>query len=219
MKTFFRNNIWILLLYLLCVSTAYWFLLNYPIEQIHLYVNSFVGNALADAFFYYITYFGDGRLAFFILLGILIYNVRLGLYATFSFLSATIVSNSLKYFFFDDMVRPSFIFNYYKPGTLTYVEGVDMHLLNSFPSGHATQAFSIMMTLAFAAERQWVKLLYFVLAVCTALSRVYLSQHWLSDIAAGSLIGTGFSLLLYYYFIHKNKFARLNRPLGALRSA
>ena len=206
------------MLYALAFSIACFFIFSYEKTAINLYVNSFVGNPAANSFFYFITYLGDGRLAALILLIILTYNVRYGIYATFSFLSATIVSNSLKYFFFDDVNRPFYVYQYIERHDLNLVEGVDLHIHNSFPSGHATQAFAILMCLAFVSGRPGTKMFFFFIALLTSLSRVYLSQHWLVDITAGSLIGIFFSLLFYYVFIHRNKFLKLDRPLFTLRS-
>jgi membrane-associated phospholipid phosphatase len=143
----------------------------------------------------------------------------MGLYSTFSFLSATLFSQLLKRCFFDDVNRPFFVFSYYNKNPITYVDGVEQYIHNSFPSGHSTQAFSIFMSLAFLTKNPLLKVLFFCIALLTALSRVYLSQHWLTDITAGSMIGMFFSAALYYIFISKNKFEKLNKPLSAFRKA
>lgn len=219
MKHFLKNNGWILGIYLLLLSSALYFIFTYQKVNINLYVNQFVGNYYLNSFFYYITYLGDGTVAVFILLMILLTNIRLGICATVSFLSAVVISNSLKYFFFDDVNRPHFIFQYIeKQHQLNYVQGVDLYLHNSFPSGHATQAFAILMCLAFASKKHSFKFLFLVLAVLTSFSRVYLSQHWLVDITAGSMIGMFFSILYEYLFIHKNKFEKLNKSILAFKT-
>jgi membrane-associated phospholipid phosphatase len=219
LKSFLKHNAIVLSIYLLSVLIAFFFIWNVQKTHIHLYVNHFVGNRAVDAFFYYITYLGDGRIAGILLLLILLYNVRTGIYAVISFLSATIVSNSLKYFFFDDMNRPSFTFNFIEKTTLNLVDGVDIHLHNSFPSGHATQAFSILMVVAFMSPKNTWKITFLAIAILTAFSRVYLSQHWLVDITVGSIIGTGFALLYYSIFISQNKLSKLNHSLYTLRSS
>jgi membrane-associated phospholipid phosphatase len=219
LKDFLKNNFLILLLYLVAAGIATTYIFSYEKVDINLYVNQYVGNKFTDIFFYYITYFGDGRLAGVILLIILIYNVRIGIYAIFSFLSATIVATSLKYLFFDDENRPFYVYSYIQKHDLKYVDGVDLHIHNSFPSGHATQAFAILLCLAFVSSKQSVKVLMLFLALLTSLSRVYLSQHWLIDITAGSFIGIVFSIVYYYAFIHKDKFQKLNRSLFSFISA
>jgi membrane-associated phospholipid phosphatase len=216
-KQFLKNNGWLLAIYGLLFGTAMWFILNYDKVTVHIYLNQFVGNKFLNLFFFYMTYFGDGLVAPFILLVILVYNVRMGVYATASFLSASLFSQLLKRFFFDEVNRPSFIFNYYNSYPLTYVDGVDRYIHNSFPSGHATQAFSIFMCLAFLTTNKFLKALFFSVALLTAFSRVYLSQHWLTDITAGSLIGLFFSALFYYFLIGKNKLVNLDKPITAFK--
>jgi membrane-associated phospholipid phosphatase len=218
-KAFLKNNFLVLFIYLISISIALFFIFTYKKTTIHIYMNQFVGNPVLNFFFYYITYLGDGAVAGFILLLILLYNTRLGIYATASFLTATLFSIFLKNFFFDDVNRPYFIFSYLEPYKLRRVEGLDLFIHNSFPSGHATQAFSIFMCLVFVSRNQLLKLLFFGLAMLTALSRVYLSQHWLADIIAGSAIGLLFSCLYYYIFIVQNKLPHLNKPVMALKKS
>ncbi|PBQ33624.1 phospholipid phosphatase [Sphingobacteriaceae bacterium] len=219
LKGFLKNNFLIVLVYLLLIGTSVGFLLNYGKVQIHDYLNQFVGNSFFNYFFYYITYLGDGAIAAFILLFILLYNIRLGLYASASFLTATLLSITLKHQIYDDVNRPSFVFKYYLWKKLNVVEGTHLFIHNSFPSGHSTQAFSIFMCLIFATKNQAYKFLFLGLAVFTAISRVYLSQHWLVDITVGSIIGTLFSLVYYFIFIHGNRIEKLNRPLLNLKKS
>lgn len=60
----------------------------------------------------------------------------------------------------------------------------------SFPSGHATSAFS--MATVFAMEYSstiWVPILSYTLATGTAVSRLYDNKHWASDVVIGSALG------------------------------
>jgi membrane-associated phospholipid phosphatase len=213
LKFFLKNNLLILLSCTIAVCTALYFVFTVDKKVIHLFSNQFVGNTWIDGFFYYITTLGDGTMAVIILIILLFYNFRLGLYTTASFLTASLASIGLKEFFFDDVNRPSFIFNYYEHYQLKLVDGVHVYIHNSFPSGHATQAFAIFMCLAFVSQKQILKFLCLALALLTAYSRVHLSQHWLIDITVGSLLGTFFSLLYYYVFMANTKFDRLNKSI------
>jgi len=219
LKNFIKDNFIVLILYLIALATSLLFIYNFDKDTIHLYLNSYVGDKYLNLFFYYITYFGDGRFVAIFLLLILIYNTRLGITTTVSFLCATIVSTVLKYTYFDDDNRPFFIFSYINRHTLNLVEGVDVHIHNTFPSGHATQAFAVLMCMAFAVKKNSAKLLFFFLALLTAFSRVYLSQHWLVDITAGSFIGFFFAVLFYYLWILRDKLRRFNVPLLNLKKA
>jgi membrane-associated phospholipid phosphatase len=208
-----KNNIWVVALYLVLVLISSFFLANHGKVQIHLYMNQLVGNPILDKFFYFITYLGDGRLAFFLLLAIMLYNVRLGLCAGISFLVATLGTNLLKFYFFDEVYRPYYVFQWFVKEKLRLIEVDDLYIHNSFPSGHATQAFAIFFCLSLFAAKNLNKFLFLSLALLTAFSRVYLSQHWLVDITVGSLIGTSMAILMFYYVIHTNKMDRFNKPL------
>jgi len=56
----------------------------------------------------------------------------------------------------------------------------------SFPSGHATVAFAFA---AASTGKPELKLVFYILAGLTAVSRVYHQRHWTSDVIGGSIIG------------------------------
>ncbi len=59
----------------------------------------------------------------------------------------------------------------------------------SLPSGHTTNAFAISTVLSRNADSDFLKVLAYVPAVFTAVSRVYQDYHWASDCVAGAAIG------------------------------
>jgi membrane-associated phospholipid phosphatase len=69
----------------------------------------------------------------------------------------------------------------------------------SFPSGHAVATASIAVALVLVSmhagprRRKW-EFVAAAAAFVMALSRVYLSAHWFSDVVAGTLLGTGVAL-------------------------
>lgn len=68
----------------------------------------------------------------------------------------------------------------------------------SMPSGHATGAMAIFLTIALLVPVGPVKLrvaLALSLAVLVGLSRPMLAVHWPSDVVAGWLLGLGYALL------------------------
>jgi len=70
----------------------------------------------------------------------------------------------------------------------------------SFPSGHAiagaVTAFGLVVVLMPASPRRWMAIgLAAAFAGIMAISRTYLSAHWLTDTLAGACIGTGLALV------------------------
>lgn len=79
------------------------------------------------------------------------------------------------------------------PGALVATTGY------SFPSGHAVAASATAVALVLvlmspgSRRRRW-ELTAVAFAFVMAFSRVYLNAHWLSDVVAGVLLGTGVAL-------------------------
>ena len=78
------------------------------------------------------------------------------------------------------------------PGSMIATSGA------SFPSGHAVAAavtaIGIVMALIPESHRRRWMAVAVVVAALVALSRTYLSAHWLFDVLGGSLIGAGLAL-------------------------
>ncbi len=76
------------------------------------------------------------------------------------------------------------------------VEGVDLHSTLSFPSGHTSAAFAFCFAVALFCTKWWQKMLCLLVAIFCGYSRIYLSQHFLEDVLAGSVVGVVSILLL-----------------------
>ena len=61
----------------------------------------------------------------------------------------------------------------------------------SFPSGHATQAFTVASVIATEYPKPWVKAACYLPASLVLFARVRHDAHWASDVVAGALIGYG----------------------------
>lgn len=186
--------------------------------QIHRAMNACVGNPTVDSFFSYITHLGDGAFAFLVAVIFMFFNIRKSVYIILSYLGAALVSTILKRLVFLHIYRPHFVFQFFVREDLKEVPGVEVLGFNSFPSGHSLSAFALFFCLLFVSRSHILKILFFVLAVLAAYSRVYLSQHWLIDIYVGSIIGVCFALLFYVVFYHTQKWQQLNTTLPLLLS-
>jgi membrane-associated phospholipid phosphatase len=59
----------------------------------------------------------------------------------------------------------------------------------SFPSGHATEAFSVAAVIASEYDSGWVKGIAYGSAALVGFARIHHQAHFLSDVVAGALIG------------------------------
>ena len=64
----------------------------------------------------------------------------------------------------------------------------DQVAFHSMPSGHTTVAFTTSLILARQVNSVPIKIVFYSLAACTAVSRLYADAHWISDIAFGGTI-------------------------------
>lgn len=62
---------------------------------------------------------------------------------------------------------------------------------NSFPSAHTTMAFAVASVISAGyKDKAWVGISSYTLATLAGISRVNESEHWLSDVFAGAILGT-----------------------------
>lgn len=66
----------------------------------------------------------------------------------------------------------------------------------SFPSGHAANAATIAMVVWVLFPKIWTAIVGALWVLGMALSRTFLSVHWLSDTVGGALVGVGVVLVL-----------------------
>lgn len=163
---------------------------------LHQTANAIHGPGL-DWFFRWFTHTADGLVPTGLALVLLFYrDVRAFLMMALSCGVSAIVVQLLKRQVFGDMHRPSAFRD--ALGDLHWVEGVELHGHFSFPSGHSTAAFSMCFALAVVLARPRLAMPLAGLAALMAWSRVYLSQHFLQDAVAGSLLGTAAAFGVYW---------------------
>jgi membrane-associated phospholipid phosphatase len=145
-----------------------------------------------DTFFIYFTFLGDGlcTILLCLLLFFMVKKRKLSLTVFTAFITSGIAIQIVK--FFVDAPRP---LGFFKPGQYQFfIHDITHSANNSFPSGHATTAFAVITVIAVHAKKSY-QLPLFLLAVLISYSRVYLAQHFLTDITAGAFIGVLFALI------------------------
>ena len=169
----------------------------YGEEEFHLLINQF-NHSVADLFFRFYTKTGEwlfGSILFFWL--IWKSNWRM----VFSFLTASFLQfllvQSIKRGFFIDHLRPAYYFQE-KGIDLHLVDGVKQGITYTFPSGHTATTFFVFLFICLIIKNRWLQLLMAFLAILSAYSRMYLSQHFVWDTAAGALIGVSTVIISYY---------------------
>lgn len=186
----------------LCVGTSIIFLypvLVFPKGELELLINQFHYPSL-DLFFKYITHLGDGSLLAVLLIAMLFYKYYTAILVAFSILFQSIIISIFKRGFFKGLERPMAFFD--ESVSLNFVDGVDVHSANTFPSGHTATGFAIFTLLFIIINNRGIVIstLLFVLPFLVGLSRVYLLQHFVIDAYFGAIFGI-LSVVLGLYFM------------------
>lgn len=153
-------------------------------------------NPSLDQFFKYVTYLGDGVIM--AVAGIILLFIRYYYTVILLLISALhgLFLFIIKRFFFLGAPRPKVYLH--GVANLHFVEGVTIHSLNSFPSGHTATIFSLTLFLALIINRKNWSFILFMLALVVGFSRIYLLQHFFIDVYYGSVVGVLSTLLVVF---------------------
>jgi membrane-associated phospholipid phosphatase len=191
-----NSNSWFLTLWILwlCMGTVLLVLcgdqkLFFSINQLH--------HPFLDRLMTVFSAFGRGdtiTIVFILLLLLPYFRTKEYLLSTLLFGLLTPVINHFSKMFFEE-VRPLGIYGIERVHTVPWLDNL---FNNSFPSGHTMGAFGFCMLLHhLLPQKKWyVTIVLFLLAIGCGYSRIYLGQHFFSDVLAGSLIGVLISWLI-----------------------
>lgn len=103
-------------------------------------------------------------------------------------------------------IAGNFHLNYQPFAVLPHVNKLVDHTVdNSFPSDHTILFFSICFSLWLVRKKTgW---LWLILALCVAISRIWVGVHYPFDVAVGALIGC-ISAVISYWLVPKLSFIR-----------
>jgi membrane-associated phospholipid phosphatase len=196
LKSFYKQNLFFFIGYLLLAIIA-GFILIFLSKADGFFLMNPLHSDFLDMVFIPFTYFGDGF--FIITLGVVLFFLKrrmLSLMILSSYLISGILAQILKYFIVE--ARPAFYLE--KTNYPHFIDGVTLHNFHSFPSGHTASAFALAAVLSFAMKNKNYSVLFLLWAVLVGYSRMYLGQHFMDDVFAGSLIGILSSVFCWIYF-------------------
>lgn len=181
------------------ICFAIWFfslalvIFSFPKNLSFITINTF-HHPIADWFFTALTFAGDGLCILGIALIMLLVKKRKIAFAFIcSYALSGLCCTVLKKTF--NMNRPAF---YLKSDPAFHaVSWLSLSYKGAFPSGHTTSVFAAATCFALYSKNKRLSLLAITVAFLTAYSRVYLGQHFLMDVWAGSLLGVSSSVLFY----------------------
>lgn len=203
--------------YFLFLAVGLFFILQFTEKEILDAIIS-LRTPLLTAIAKILTNVGDGLFFIFIIVLLAFFKLRYSLTGLIAWAIQGIVVQLSKRYLFAEYTRPV---DRFKDSATNYIiEGYEHHSLYSFPSGHSSTVFCMLLLLAlFTTEKRWGGI-FFLLALVIALTRPYLAQHFFIDIYAGSVIGS-LSAVIAYIFIYKPETQHINswldRPVTKLK--
>lgn len=204
-----KKTLWFYILFMLFLLTLGTLIFLYDKGSLHEmltidWISKSSANVVSftDVFFKYITEVG-GNVPFIAAAVFLFVKFGYSYFLLLSQLAVTCVVQPIKHIL--NVPRPKVFFAENFPDVVLHqVEGVSMHSMLSFPSGHTASVFAFMLALSLICKRTWASVAFLLIAVLVGYSRIYLSQHFAEDILVGSVIGVVITLLTYWFYSHKN---------------
>lgn len=197
MKGILRQNSVFIISWLLFVCLSVLILSFCSKTDFQVWVNGH-HSAFFDFFFFYATKAAEGTGVLLLLLYTL-FHTRAHLFSLVAgWTSAALTTQLLKHTLFNAVRRPRTVFKD-TPGW-HWVDGVRLYESASFPSGHTTDIFALMCLFALWSGKKITGFAALAIALLVGFSRIYLSQHFLPDVLAGSVVGVCWALVWYYVF-------------------
>jgi len=209
LKKFFQANFAFLYPFLAFVAIGAVLLYLWTKDVLLIAVNSHF-SPQSDFFFKYYTHVGDGNMiVLFTVILLLFVSKYKGIVLLASYLLSSLPTQIVKLYLFQPSYRPRAYF-WADHDRLHFVDGIEILVSNSFPSGHTAAAFSMFLVFSHFVQNRLLSLLFFVMAFFVGYSRLYLAQHFFADAYTGSIIAVVMTVFTIYL---AEKVYRLNeRP-------
>ncbi len=154
-------------------------------------------NAALDVFFRLCTYLGDGLIYIPLLAYCIFFNRSFTVPAVLSIVICLVLTHFFKRVVFPHALRPLALEQAHI--AIHKINGLAIHRANSFPSGHTATAVSTALLLAMVAKRKLWGYVLPCIPLLVAYSRVYLAQHFVTDVFGGLIIGIVTALLVVWW--------------------
>ncbi len=171
-------------------------------QELVLALNKFAGHK-PDMVFKIVTHAGSGVLFILPVIYFLLRRFWIAIGCTITLLFTGVFVYILKQLFFKGMPRPTVLID---ASQFTHIiDNYKYHSYNTFPSGHTLSAFAFFGFLALLTKSRVLGILLFICAFSVGLSRVYLLQHFFTDVYAGAILGFISAVLGYYIAVKISK--------------
>jgi membrane-associated phospholipid phosphatase len=173
-------------------------------ENSFLVINKYNSPAF-DYVFEYWTYLGDGVIWVPLFLYVILFKKEFFLAVLASLIICTLLTHFFKRIVYPDDMRPIIVLG---KENIRVIQGLKINERNSFPSGHTSTAFTLALLMAYLVRRNFWVYFFPLIAFFVGYSRVYLAQHFVTDVLAGMVVGivsSYLSLLVYEQYKRKRK--------------
>ena len=154
-----------------------------------------------NTFFINYTNVGDGLFALFISVILFFYKrKKQALALLLSFLISGLLVQIIKNLVTSPRPRLFFTSGQYTQ----FIDGVTLSNNSSFPSGHTASAFAVATVLVLTMQNKTWQLPILFAATLAGYSRMYLAQHFLTDVMMGVFLGLIAGIYSVYLVYHTN---------------
>ena len=161
-----------------------------------------------NTFFINYTNVGDGLFALFISVILFFYKrKKQALALLLSFLISGLLVQIIKNLVTSPRPRLFFTSGQYTQ----FIDGVTLSNNSSFPSGHTASAFAVATVLVLTMQNKTWQLPILFAATLAGYSRMYLAQHFLTDVMMGAFLGLIAGIYSVYLVYHTNITKRLKQ--------
>ena len=156
-------------------------------EAVFLWLNTDMG-VIGDNLFNFCSHLAEGWIwipYFIFLFG---WFKKDAVFILLNFFISTLLTQIPKNFIWSKLSRP--MASSIPHDQIHTVPGVEMNLWSSFPSGHTATAFTLFLLTIYLFDQKKLILIGLIYAMLCGYSRIYLGQHFLTDVLAGALLGS-----------------------------